>query len=233
MFIKKNRKKIISFCQEVDYFLDLEPIKKAIPDWYKKIKSDFDNKNFSSVGKGIKYCMPFLDSLTTGYYIPMPCDVYVEKIGENDYKFSWGDPDISVADIREQAPNITVPHPAGYSDRHYIWRTPISIKLPPGYSAIYTHPLNRFDLPFITLSGIIDFDVSIAGGNIPFFIKDGFEGLIPAGTPIIQVIPFKRESWQSKKDPKVLQESLMIRRKSIFSLSGFYKNNLWSRKSYE
>ena len=32
-------------------------------------------------------------------------------------------------------------------------------------------------------------------GNVPFFIKSGFEGVIPAGTPIAQLIPIKREKW--------------------------------------
>ena len=34
--------------------------------------------------------------------------------------------------------------------------------------------------------------------NFPFFIKEGFTGLIPYGTPIVQIIPFKRDDWKSK-----------------------------------
>ena len=33
--------------------------------------------------------------------------------------------------------------------------------------------------------------------HFPFLLKKNFEGLIKQGTPIIQVIPFKRESWKS------------------------------------
>jgi hypothetical protein len=31
--------------------------------------------------------------------------------------------------------------------------------------------------------------------NFPFFLKKDFNGIIKAGTPIIQAIPFKRETW--------------------------------------
>ena len=59
-----------------------------------------------------------------------------------------------------------------------------------------THPLNRNDLPFITISGIVDGNFAIsADGNVPFYIKNNFEGIIPQGTPIAQLIPFYRQNW--------------------------------------
>ena len=48
------------------------------------------------------------------------------------------------------------------------------------------------------MPGIVDTDTYKASVNFPFVLNepDTFEGLIPAGTPIAQVIPFKRESWE-------------------------------------
>ena len=37
---------------------------------------------------------------------------------------------------------------------HNLW----SIEAPEGYSLLFTHPVNRFDLPFTTLSGLVDCD---------------------------------------------------------------------------
>jgi len=34
-------------------------------------------------------------------------------------------------------------------------------------------------------------------------MKNNFEGLIPKGTPVIQVIPFKRDNWKSNIYDKV------------------------------
>jgi hypothetical protein len=106
--------------------------------------------------------------------------------------------------------------------------------LPDGYSAIVMHPLNRVDLPFITMSGIVDFDKSIHApiGNIPFFIKKGFEGTIPAGTPMFQIIPFKREDWNSENQPysDIFWQEKMKERKSIANI---YKKKIWQKKSYE
>ena len=47
---------------------------------------------------------------------------------------------------------------------------------------------------FTIMDGIVDTDSYNALVNFPFFLNDwSYEGLIPAGTPMAQVIPFKRE----------------------------------------
>jgi hypothetical protein len=48
------------------------------------------------------------------------------------------------------------------------------------------------------MPGIVDTDTYNAAVNFPFVLNEPnkFEGLIPAGTPIAQVIPFKREFWE-------------------------------------
>jgi hypothetical protein len=96
------------------------------------------------------------------------------------------------------------------------------------------HPLNRVDLPFITISGIIDFDKSIHApiGNIPFFIKKGFTGTIPAGTPMFQMIPFKREDWKSENQTysDIFWQKKLNERKGIADI---YKKKVWQKKSYE
>ena len=74
-------------------------------------------------------------------------------------------------------------------------------------------PIHQDEVPFEILEGLVDTDVYNIPVNFPFFLKDkNFNGLIPAGTPMAQVIPIKRENWQleigNEKDIKESQKQL-------------------------
>ena len=66
--------KIIEFSAHEDYFALKEdyptPIKLNIPEWYKKLEH-------SILSMTVKGCMPFLDTLTSGYLLKMPQDFNV------------------------------------------------------------------------------------------------------------------------------------------------------------
>jgi hypothetical protein len=86
--------------------------------------------------------------------------------------------------------------------------------------------------PFMTFSGITDTDGWSGAGPIPFLIKRGFEGIIPAGTPIIQFSFIKREDWKSKIkefDTKSLKKKYSVKK---YIMHG-YKKEYWKKKSYE
>jgi hypothetical protein len=230
----KNKKRVIVFEPEVDYFPGILPTKKFIPDWYKDAKPyKGDDLNFHDLkSQGLKACVPFLEPFLTGYCISTPVDIVVKKINEFENMITWG-PDIKILTLRDQLATPTLPVPNGYQDKHYAWITQVSFQLPKGYSAVMTHPLNRYDLPFLTLSGIVDADKPLPGGNISFFLKEDFEGVIPAGTPIIQIIPFKRENWNSENKDGLAKIANKSRQNSLVRISGWYKNNIWTRKVYE
>lgn len=130
-----------------------------------------------------------------GYIFKTPCDI--EFYHENDM------PKINVSTkyknfVQERGEVIGMKVPIGFSKYHFHWAVNWGPELPKGYSAIYLNPLNRFDLPFFNTSGIIDNDVVFTPGNLPFFIQEGYNGVIKKGTPYLQVVPFKREDWQSE-----------------------------------
>jgi len=91
----------------------------------------------------------------------------------------------------------------------------------------------NFNLPFITTTGIMDTDKWGIWGNQPFALQSGWEGVIPAGTPIIQVFPFKRDDWKHRIDDSLTKwgNNENIRRTS--KLQGYYKNNAWQKKSFK
>ena len=61
----------------------------------------------------------------------------------------------------------------------------------------FTHPVNRFDLPFTTLSGLVDCDrYQDNWVHFPAHWHDkNFTGVLPRGTPVAQCVPVKREKW--------------------------------------
>jgi hypothetical protein len=78
-----------------------------------------------------------------------------------------------------------------------------TIELPPGYSLLVTHPVNRNDLPFLTLTGIVDADRYRDNFiHFPAYWREaGFNGVLPKGTPVAQCLPFKRDAWRAQFDP--------------------------------
>jgi hypothetical protein len=225
---------ILNFNSVGDYMPNIKPAKNYIPDWYKDIKGY--NKNNLKIKKennrielNLKSCMPFFDPFNIGYIVELAQDIYVE-IEDGSPKIIWrGVPDPLSA--REVGENI-IPIPHGYSDTHFTWKNPYILNAKKGYSAIVTHPFNRHDLPFITLTGIMDIEVLVGNGNIPFFIKKGFEGLIPRGTPILQIIPFKRESWKINKDESLIEKNNKENIDKERSMIGWYKSNRWQKKEF-
>jgi hypothetical protein len=230
--IKKN--KIIEFATEFD-FIDLpSPARLDVPQWWKDGEFWLDGKlvveNYSS-SRGVKQCVPFLDPLMSGYLMKTWTDILVE-IDDGVPKLSWAtQPD--PINIRKDARNKTVPIPIGCYSDHMVWNFPFYVKTQQGYSCMITHPFNRHDLPFVGLTGIVDTDSPIYPGRYPFFLKQGFTGVIPKGTPFAQIIPFKRDNWKSIENKEIIKEGQINMKKSQSVFSGFYKKNRWEKKKYE
>lgn len=184
---------------------------------------------------GAKLCIPFADTFRFGYTQVTWTDIYIEphEFDEDSFKyFTAREP--KLFDVRPAAQ--IEPH---YQVKNYYpaeceWKTQWVPKLPKGYSALLLHPLNREDLPFTTLAGIIDADKYHHDneGNHPFYIKKGFSGIIPAGTPMYQIIPFKRDDWVSDAEPfteMVEYEGLLGHNK----FWGNYKEMFWTKKNFK
>lgn len=214
-----------------------KPAKNYIPDFYKKSpappsteKMKFLNGKPSNLG--IKSCVPFLDGLTTGYIQETWCDLFIKRNEENpsmiEYHFSSYPEMVSVRDFPHY------PQSEDYYSVEFIWKMPWMPKLPKGYSALYTHPLSRIDLPFTSLSAIMDSDYfyHVDEGNYPFYIKKGFTGLIPAGTPMYQIIPIKREAWSSKVTDFDEDQRIIDNHQISKKMRGAYKKFFWQKKEY-
>jgi hypothetical protein len=211
-----------------------------IPRWYKDMKKYINNdKKFDfnqSSNLTVKSCLPVVDAFTVGYTINLHCDIQITR-NNDEIKIVWPfrtdkiSPPITQRGFDDQ--KIGWKNIYGYDNPQFNWMSQWSIKTPKGYSCLFTHPLNRPDLPFYTIDGIIDTDGWGNAGNHPFLLKKDWEGTIPQGTPIVQVIPFKRDPWYSKVNKEMVNESI----KQFFLrdrfLKGYYKNFIWNSKTYK
>lgn len=194
----QDKEQLIQFTNIVN--IDKEyypkPASKFIPDWYKELDS-YIGKDKKPNGKGItngtvKRCMPVFDAINAGYILVTPADMFISQKDGNPY-YEWTNYGLIEFHPVTQAPT----HPNRNEHLSYpkfmnFW----AIKTPKGYSTLFVQPFHR-ESPFTILPGIVDTDEYFAPVNFPFVLNDiKFEGLIPAGTPIAQVIPFKRESWK-------------------------------------
>lgn len=177
------------------------PSIKNLPNWYKQKSPHINGEKkdrFTADGDinaTIKRCNPVGDAFNMGYFILLDNAINVTKDKEGNQYLEWargGENFISTHSEAQIDPTIV---PTGFSKRAYKFANPFGIKTPKGYSTLFTHPLNRPELPFYTLQGVVDTDTYNNAVNFPFFIKADFEGIIDAGTPIVQVIPVKRDSW--------------------------------------
>jgi hypothetical protein len=179
------------------------PASLALPDWLKAMPSQAFNAIGQQETPTVKRCPPFIDAMTSGFLIPLICDLKVEN-GE----FTWEN------DLPPGGEVTFVRSPIGFHDVSQVSGTPLfepdrflikfnnlwTIEAPDGYALFFTHPVNRFDLPFTTLTGLVDCDRYHDNWiHFPARWHDAnFSGVLPRGTPIAQCLPVKREKWVAR-----------------------------------
>ena len=206
-----------------------------IPEWYKKISPYIDlNDKKQVTNSTVKKCIPFFDAMTSGYLIYLPSRLYV-------YRMNDGTPVFEPEDV-ELKLNLIDYHTSSQVGQ-YIEKentvipkilNPWSIKTDPGYSCFILNPLHRKS-PISIMEGIVDTDTSTSNINFPFTIPEDFEGNIEEGTPIAQIIPFKREKYVMKiGDEKEIEEAMTCAREVVnIEKINVYKDLFWSRKEYK
>ena len=112
--------------------------------------------------------------------------------------------------------------------------SPWIITTPPGYSCLFVPPLNNRDDRFEIVAGIVDTDTYPYSVNFPFVLNgDKYKTLktiIKRGTPIAQVIPFKRSSWKMEINEIEDEKWYSLNRYFRLSFNKIYKNKWWIKK---
>jgi hypothetical protein len=175
-----------------------EPAKQGLPDWLKRMPmtafSDFHGRDIRTV----KQCPPFVDAMTTGFLIPLPCDVHCDR---GRFEWDWDLPATSAPEQTRAPLNFHVAAqltdtPLQTGNRPAIkFNSFWTIELEPGWSLLAMHPINRLDLPFRTLTGLVDCDrFNEIGIFFPALWTDpDYVGTLPRGLPVVQCVPVRRE----------------------------------------
>ena len=210
---------------------------KLIPDWYKEQKPIYQVNNFSDLT--IKRCIPFLDAMTAGYFLvtTQECNVTDNGIISTKYNNNF-----ITKHPREQFGKLTISN--NFYQDIYKWNNQYLIKTPNGVSCMILHPNNWNDLPFFTLSGIVDTDTFINPISFPFLLNKNFNGIIPKNTPVVQIIPFRRENFSIELNKTLTKELINSHKEKSQKyesgrydqdrnpLGGMYKKQYWKPKNY-
>lgn len=173
--------------------------------------------------------MPFFEGMYSGYIYLTPCDIEFYISNERiDFKIQ----DEYKNFITKRSPMSEYEVPYGCHEEHFAWLPQWGVEVPEGYNVLYMTPFNGQGLPFVNTMGIINNDKTHHPGNLPFFIKKEFSGIIEKGTPYLQVIPLKRENWVSGK--KILDpETIEFFKPGSGRIQNLYKDKIWERTKYE
>jgi hypothetical protein len=216
------------------------------------------NINSGMDNASIKRCQPIIDSMTLGYTIRTHAEIYIEsKDNESAHLNEEVCPAPSVITTATYPRRITdspnsgasfhpfgqaMEHPYSKKQEQHLLKifTPWIVKTAPGYSVIFHSPLNDQNEYFDVVPGVMDSDRFFPKLNFMIALKDkNFNGIIPVGTPLVQVVPFKRENWEmviehTKEGMERVKEGkgkIDATLASVFHLP--YRKLFWSKKEFK
>jgi hypothetical protein len=198
------------------------PASRHVSDWFKEMPADYEG------GATLKRCPPFLAAMTAGYLIPAPDDLHFTMSAEGVL-------------TAEGASIYLSPHsPRQYKGSPFAtssvvkFHNPWIIVTPPEYVCLITAPINRFELPFLPLTGIVETGKYYMEVQLPMacMMRPGQTFDLARGTPLIQVIPVRREEWKSRIAP--MDEALRERQFADFTSNPHtYKDEFWEKLQFE
>ncbi|MGH6949109.1 MAG: hypothetical protein ACREDZ_17415 [Kiloniellales bacterium] len=174
--------------------------KRGMPEWLKRMPLSLFSHDIGEEVKTVKACPPVVDAMTSGFLLPLACDLKVDK---GSFEWDWSDlppnlpPHVARSPIHFHIGEQVAGSPlAGLGWVPIKFRNLWSIEPDEGWSILYTHPFNRLDLPYRTVTGLVDNDrYHDVFTHIPAVWTDpDFVGVLPRGTPIAQCIPVRRDT---------------------------------------
>lgn len=213
------------------------PAGNALPDWLRSMPAAVEAPTLGGATvRTLKHCPPMIDALATGVIIPLATDLHISN---GEIAWEWEPPILEDALISRAPVGLHVPEQARGAPFRLATNTVVkfmnfwTLEVPDGWSLLFTHPLNREDLPFRALSGVVDGDL-FRDGYVHFpalWTDPTFAGTLPKGTPVAQVIAFPR-SGQGLDVDEMTAEDIARNRDIQHSLSeerGVYRKHYWAR----
>ena len=214
------------------------PSKKLMPPWFKQIPQ------FNKGDQTVKKCVTFLDAMTAGYTLLNHIDIVLWQKEDGEIRQDFLD-DKHEQHMRRWPPIESHPAhqiPGSPMENFTIlkYMSPWIIETPKDYSLLFLPPINRLEVPIIPLVGLVDSDDYFNNVNIPFIHtqleKGGEKVLIPAGTPICQLVPIKREEWTADYtylEQASLDRQTLTREKVQQDREDWYKKYSHKKKTFK
>lgn len=167
---------------------------QVVPEWLRGMEAQRSGPGNIPVDT-LKRCSPFVDAITAGYIIPLRRTVKFIRKPDGGLSYEAADNEV----VSGQSP-IEYKGAPFESAAIVKFKNSWIIQTPPGYSSLFVPLLNRVDFPFQILAGVVDTDVFYKEVFFPSIclMVPGTQVVLEQGTPLVQVIPFKREAWQSR-----------------------------------
>jgi len=198
------------------------PASRHIPDWFKDMPPDCND------GGTLKRCPPFLAAMSAGYIIPAPDDSRLIM-----------SPDGVLSATATRLNYLSTHFPSQYKGSPFAavrvvkFMNPWVIVTPPDYVCLITAPLNRFDIPFTPLTGIVETGSFYREVNLPMAcaLGPGQDYRLARGTPMIQVIPIRRDEFAASIG--VTDTARYAEQEAMFNASPhYYKDNFWQKLTF-
>jgi len=173
------------------------PARGQLPDWLRAMPANAHSDIHGRDIRTVKQCPPFVDAMAYGVMILLPCDV---RMDHGSLSWAWDVPEPATsghprAPLSFHVPAQLIGTPFASAGQAAIkFNSFWTIELEPGWSLFATHPVNRWDLPFRTITGLVDADRFHDGGiNFPaLWTEPEFSGVLPKGTPVAQCFAVPR-----------------------------------------
>lgn len=206
-----------------------EPAHNELPSWYENapLEKDGGVERTEIDNSTVRACVPFFEALTTGWIIKTPADIQLE-VTPNRVEYEW---DFDRELLTHFTLDIMGPE---YPDHHPIFKFIgfWSVEAPEGTSALFTAPMNRRHDLFEAYSGIVNIDDY--GGWIHQIVRwkaGEWKGVIPKGTPIVQMIPMMDGAIINEASIETMTEEEELERKkyrlNMNSNQRHYRENIW------
>jgi hypothetical protein len=211
---------------EADYF-PVKPANKAIPAWYRDLGMWQPQANMGNGLATIKHCMPVQDMLTTGYVIFNTYEAQITPFPSGphtDYHVECPSKNYVSGHEHAQCPvKIT-----GREQHYFKIKQPWTVKTPPGYSCLFIQPFYHFEDRYTLMPSIVDTDSYDLPVEIPGWANTANQFTIDSGAPLMQVIPFKRDSWTMSIEHTEPKRSLIN-----FIITGGYRKIFHKKKTFK
>lgn len=227
------RKQTAPLIEVVSIIEGLETVKEAlprksnkfIPEWWKETPLVYGEKSINKQDAGnVKACPSFPDYFSNGLVVPMWVDSIISYDEENatwrwvtaHNSFSWS------SHGNEQFLDY-VPFEHMGSKVKFVFKAlcPWKLITPPGYSILQLPMFYHYTQEFTVFPGVVDTDRSHFINAQVGFTSDKKEIFIERGTPLFQVIPFKREKYNIEVRSQTEEDKKKFRNQDLSFFGAF------------